>query len=183
MTPRPLSKTGAMTRLLAATLSATSIAAGVATTRAQERPTGDGFSFRTGVELINVTATVTDQFKVRFDYTTTRTRDETTDLGLLRRPGNKTSVAAVLTPLNELTIAATLVHVSSWVDVNRDTAVFVPRLDAPAYTTFNLAANYIVNKNVTVFARADNLFNEHYQNPVGFLRPGLGVYAGLRANN
>jgi vitamin B12 transporter len=130
-----------------------------------------------------VSATVTDQFKVRFDYTTTRTRDETTDLGLLRRPGNKTSVAAVLTPLNELTIAATLVHVSSWVDVNRDTAVFVPRLDAPAYTTFNLAANYIVNKNVTVFARADNLFNEHYQNPVGFLRPGLGVYAGLRVNN
>src|SRR5262249_28521422 len=93
-----------------------------------------------------VSATVTDQFKVRFDYTTTRTRDETTDLGVLRRPGNKASVAAVWTPLNELTIAATLVHVSSWVDVNRDTAVFIPRLDAPAYTTFNLAANYIVNK-------------------------------------
>jgi vitamin B12 transporter len=130
-----------------------------------------------------VSATVTDQFKVRFDYTTTRTRDEETDLGLLRRPGNKASVTAVWTPLNELTIAATLVHVSSWVDVNRDTAVFIPRLDAPAYTTFNLAANYIVNKNVTAFARADNLFNEHYQNPVGFLRPGLGVYAGLRVNN
>jgi vitamin B12 transporter len=130
-----------------------------------------------------VSATVTDQFKVRFDYTTTRTRDETTDLGLLRRPGNKASVTAVWTPLNELTIAATLVHVSSWVDVNRDTAVFIPRLDAPAYTTVNLAANYIVNKNVTAFARADNLFNEHYQNPVGFLRPGLGVYAGLRVNN
>jgi vitamin B12 transporter len=130
-----------------------------------------------------VSATVTDQLRVRFDYTTTHTRDETTDLGLLRRPGNKTSVAAVWTPLNELTIAATLVHVSSWVDVNRDTPVFIPRLDAPAYTTFNLAANYIVNKNVTVFARADNLFNEQYQNPVGFLRPGLGVYAGLRVNN
>jgi vitamin B12 transporter len=130
-----------------------------------------------------VSATVTDQFKIRFDYTTTRARDETTDLGLLRRPGNKASVAAVWTPLNELTIAATIVHVSSWVDVNRDTAVFIPRLDAPAYTTVNLAANYIVNKNVTVFARADNLFNEQYQNPYGFLRPGLGVYAGLRVSN
>src|SRR5688572_29428855 len=29
--------------------------------RAQEKPTGQGFSFRTGVELINVTATVTDE--------------------------------------------------------------------------------------------------------------------------
>jgi vitamin B12 transporter len=130
-----------------------------------------------------VSATVTDQFKIRFDYTTTRTRDETTDLGLLRRPGNKTSVTAVWTPLNELTIAGTLVHVSSWVDVNRDTAVFIPRLDAPAYTTVNLAANYTVNKNVTVFARADNLFNEQYQVPYGFLRPGLGVYGGVRVSN
>ena len=130
-----------------------------------------------------VSATVTDQFKIRFDYTTTRTRDETTDLGLLRRPGNKASVTAVWTPLNELTIAATLVHVSSWIDVNRDTAVFIPRLDAPPYTVVNLAANYLVNKNVTVFARADNLFNEHYQTPIGFLRPSLGVYGGVRVNN
>jgi vitamin B12 transporter len=130
-----------------------------------------------------VSATVTDQLKVRVDYTTTHTRDEATDLGLLRRPGNKTSVSAVWTPLNELTIAAQLVHVSSWVDVNRDTAVFIPRLDAPAYTTVNIAGNYVVNKNVTVFARADNLFNEQYQNPYGFQRPGLGVYAGVRVNN
>jgi len=130
-----------------------------------------------------VSATVTDQFKIRFDYTTTHTRDETTDLELLRRPGKKASVTAVWTPLNELTIAATLVHVTSWIDVNRDTAVFIPRFNAPAYTVVNLAANYLVNKNVTVFARADNLFNEHYQNPIGFLRPGLGVYAGLRVNN
>ena len=130
-----------------------------------------------------VSATVTDQFKIRFDYTTTHTRDETTDLELLRRPGKKASVTAVWTPLIELTIAATLVHVSSWIDVNRDTAVFIPRLNAPAYTVVNLAANYLVNKNVTVFARADNLFNEHYQNPVGFLRPSLGVYGGVRVNN
>ena len=32
-----------------------------ATPRAQEKPAGQGFSFRTGVELINVTATVTDE--------------------------------------------------------------------------------------------------------------------------
>lgn len=44
---------------------ATSIAGLAASTvlaaAAQERPTGQGFSFRTGVELVNVTATVTDQ--------------------------------------------------------------------------------------------------------------------------
>jgi len=33
------------------------------------------------------------------------------------------------------------------------------------------------------FCSRDNLFNEHYQNPVGFLRSGLGVYGGVRVNN
>jgi hypothetical protein len=50
-----------MIRLLASAVSAALIAAGVAAMRAQERPEGNGFSFRTGVELINVTATVTDE--------------------------------------------------------------------------------------------------------------------------
>jgi vitamin B12 transporter len=31
-----------------------------------------------------------------------------------------------------------------------------------------------------VFARIDNLFNLHYQNPTGFLAPGLGVFGGVR---
>jgi hypothetical protein len=26
----------------------------------------------------------------------------------------------------------------------------------------------------------DNLLDRHYQDPIGFLRPGLGVFAGLR---
>jgi Ca-activated chloride channel family protein len=37
-----------------------SIVAGASPAARQERPTGQGFSFRTGVELVNVTATVTD---------------------------------------------------------------------------------------------------------------------------
>ncbi|MBV9262266.1 MAG: TonB-dependent receptor, partial [Pseudolabrys sp.] len=132
-----------------------------------------------GVESF-VAAIVTDQLKVRADYTVTRTEDVTTGLGLARRPGNKTSLAAIWTPITGLTVAATVLHVSTWVDVNRDTAVFIPRLDAPPYTTVNLAANYDVDQRMTVFARADNLFNYQYQNPYGFLRPGLGIYGGVR---
>ncbi|HZL40404.1 MAG TPA: TonB-dependent receptor [Pseudolabrys sp.] len=126
---------------------------------------------------------VNEQLKLRADYTATVTRDETTELGLLRRPGNKSSLTAIWTPNDRTTISATLLHVSSWVDVNRDTATFIPRLDAPAYTTVNLAGSYDLNQNVTVFARADNLFNEQYQVPYGFLRPGLGVYGGVRLRN
>jgi vitamin B12 transporter len=52
-------------------------------------------------------------------------------------------------------------------------------LHAPGYTVVNVAANYQVNPNLKTFARIDNLFNEHYQNPTGFLRPGIGVYGGI----
>jgi vitamin B12 transporter len=129
------------------------------------------------------TAKLSTQWSVRTDYTYTNTRDLSTDLGLLRRPAHKSSVTTIWTPLDDLTLSSTVVHVSSWVDVNRDTALFVPRLDAKPYTTVNLAANYKVNEHVTVFAHADNLFNYQYQNPFGFEQPGLGVFGGVRFTN
>ena len=46
-----------MTRIIAAAI----VLSTLLVADAQERPTGQGFSFRTGVELVNVTATVTDQ--------------------------------------------------------------------------------------------------------------------------
>jgi vitamin B12 transporter len=128
-------------------------------------------------------AIITDQVKVRADYTATFTRDELTGLGLPRRPANKVTLTTIWTPREDLTLTTTLLYVSSWVDVNRDTAIFIPRLDAPPYATVNIAANYQVDKHVSIFARADNLFNAQYQEPFGFLRPGLGVYGGVRVTN
>ena len=135
-----------------------------------------------GVESFASVA-VTERFKLRGDYTRTATKNENTDLGLLRRPGNKESVSAIWQPINPLTLSATVVRISSFVDVNRDTLTFIPRLNAPAYSTVNIAANYAVNKNVTAFARADNLTNHYYENPTGFARPGLGVFGGVRVTN
>jgi vitamin B12 transporter len=124
---------------------------------------------------------VTERLKVRGDYTATFTRDEKTGLGLLRRPGNKESLSAIWTPIDRLMLSATVLHVGSWVDIDRIGAVL--RLDAPPYTTVNIAANYDVDKHVTVFARADNLFNYQYQDPTGFMRSGLGVFGGVRVSN
>jgi vitamin B12 transporter len=132
-----------------------------------------------GVEAF-VSAAVTQQLTLRGDYTFTHTEDLDTGLGLLRRPSHKESASAIWTPLEQLTLSTTVVHVGTWVDTNRDTAVFVPRLDAKPYTIVNLAANYDIDKNVTVFAHIDNLFNDRYQVPVGFLQPGFGVFGGIR---
>jgi vitamin B12 transporter len=44
----------------------------------------------------------------------------------------------------------------------------------------NLATSYDLTKNLALFARIDNLFDRHYENPVGFLQPSIGFYAGVK---
>jgi vitamin B12 transporter len=120
---------------------------------------------------------VTDRIKLRSDYTFTRAIDADTGLELLRRPKHKISLQALWNPIDPLTLSATVVHVGDWKDVSRNG--LTRGLDASGYTVVNVAANYQVNPNLKTFARIDNLFNEHYQNPNGFLRPGIGVYGGM----
>ncbi|MBR1137286.1 MULTISPECIES: TonB-dependent receptor plug domain-containing protein [Bradyrhizobium] len=125
-----------------------------------------------------VTAHLTDRLSLRADYTFTRAVDATTGLQLLRRPKEKWSATAVWTPLDPLTVSATLLRVSDWRDVSRDG--MTSGLVAPGYTVVNLRADYAVSGQVKLFGRVDNLFNRHYQNPTGFLAPGLGVFGGIR---
>jgi vitamin B12 transporter len=51
---------------------------------------------------------------------------------------------------------------------------------ANGYTLVNLAGSYDLGNGLTAYARIDNLLDRHYQDPIGFLRPGLGVFAGVR---
>ena len=129
-----------------------------------------------GVEAFGA-VNVTDRIKLRADFTYTRAIDSDTGLDLLRRPRRKWSLQALWNPIDPLTLSATLVHVGDWLDASRDG--LTRNLTAPGYTVVNVAANYQVNPNLKTFARIDNLFNEHYQNPTGFLRPGIGIYGGI----
>ena len=134
----------------------------------------------TGFEAF-VAATVTDRVKLRADYTYTWARNVLTGLQLQRRPKDKVSIQAVFQPIDPLTITATAIHVGSRVDVDR--AFIDPAPITAPYTIVNLAANYAVNPYLTAFGRIDNLLDEKYEDPNGFLRPGFAVYAGLRMNN
>ncbi|GAC1497270.1 MAG: TonB-dependent receptor [Bradyrhizobium sp.] len=125
-----------------------------------------------------VAARLTDSVRVRADYTFTRAVDVTTGLELLRRPREKWSTSVIWNPVEQLTLSATVLHTGSFIDVSRDFSI--PRLLAPAYTVVNIAADYAISDQSKVFGRVDNLFNMHYQNPTGFLQPGLGIYGGIR---
>jgi vitamin B12 transporter len=125
-----------------------------------------------------VQADITDRIRVRADYTFTRAVDAATGIQLLRRPKEKWSTTAIWIPIDPLTLSATVLHVSDWLDVTRDGTA--SGIVAPGYTIVNLKADYAVSDQVKVFGRVDNLFNLHYQNPTGFLAPGLGVFGGIR---
>ena len=125
--------------------------------------------------------TVNEQLKLRADYTTIVTRDETTDLGLRNRPGNKESLTAIWSPVPQFGLSSTVLHVGSAVEFNRDGTI--PRLDSEAYTLVNLAASYRLDPRVELFARINNLLNRHYEEPIGFDQPGFAAYGGIRVTN
>jgi len=118
------------------------------------------------------------QLTLRLDYTFTAASDEVLHEELLRRPKHRGTFDAnwQATPAWQWNLY--VLWVGTWVDGNRDFSV--PRLDAPGYTTVNLATSYDLNARLALCARVDNLFDRHYENPVGFLQPSIGVYAGVR---
>jgi vitamin B12 transporter len=125
-----------------------------------------------------VSASLTDQLLVRADYTFTRAIDAGTALQLLRRPKHKWSATATWRPVDPVTLSATVLHVGDWLDVTRDG--MASGIVAPGYTVVNLRGDYAIGDQVKLFARVDNLFNRHYQNPTGFLAPSLGIFGGIR---
>ncbi|MFS8035943.1 TonB-dependent receptor plug domain-containing protein [Xanthobacter sp. AM11] len=144
-----------------------------------------------GVEAF-VAVAVTDRLDVRVDYTYTDVVGYTppgqpfgaacvpidaTSCYPLRRPNNKVSLTVGWRPTDAFDLSASLVYASSWWDIVRLSSNYI---DQPGYTAVNVAANYRFNANTTVFARIDNLFDQSYQNPNGFLAPGFGAYGGLK---
>ncbi len=132
-----------------------------------------------GVEAF-ASVIVTEHLRLRADYTYTNAVNAKTDEELLRRPRNKASVTAIWNPIERLTLSTTVLLVGEWADVDRAT---FDRVTQPGFVVVNVAGNYAVNDNVTAFARIDNLFDERYQDPNGFLRPGIGIFGGIRLTN
>ncbi len=120
-----------------------------------------------------------DALTVRADYTFTEANDDIAHQELLRRPKNKVSLNAAWQATSDLSLNATVLYVGSWIDGNRDFSI--PRLNAPDYTTVNLAASYDITDRLTLFGRVNNLLDRRYEDPVGYLQPSRGFYVGIKA--
>jgi vitamin B12 transporter len=119
-------------------------------------------------------------YSARLDYTFTEAFDQTDDTVLLRRPKHKASLRNSWQPTTRLSFDATILYVGSWVDGNRDFTNIEP-LNAASFTTVNLAANFDLNERLSIYGRINNLFDRKYQDPIGFLQPTIGAYAGIKA--
>jgi vitamin B12 transporter len=117
---------------------------------------------------------------LRADYTYTLATDDILHEELLRRPKVKSSFAGTWQASDALSLTASLVYVGPWLDDNRAFTNLEP-LTAGGYATTNIAASYALSRNLTLFARINNLFDRRYEDPLGFDRPGFGVFAGIKA--
>jgi vitamin B12 transporter len=115
-----------------------------------------------------------DRLTLRGDYTYTIATDDIAHDELLRRPKHKASATVAWQATNALFLSATTIHVGSWIDGNRDFSI--PRLKAGRYTLVNLAGSYELRSGVQAFACIDNLLDRRYEDPMGFQRPGFGVF-------
>jgi vitamin B12 transporter len=148
----------------------------------------DNSTFTTDVNVDRATTYGTECFiaytpstelALRADYTHTIARDDILDTELLRRPKNKASVNGTWQASAALSLSATLIFIGPWLDDNR--SFTVPPFTAGGYATTNIAATFALSPKLSVFARINNLFDRRYEDPVGFERPGLGVFAGIKA--
>ena len=120
----------------------------------------------------------TDRLKMRVNWTNTVAQDEQTHLELLRRPRTKVSLDTAWQVTDRFSVSSTLLYLSSWVDGNRNFTI--PRLRANGFFTADIAVDYKLTGNVALFGRVDNLLDRTYENPSGYLQPGIGAFGGVR---
>jgi len=123
----------------------------------------------------------TDRLRFHADYTRTDATDEIANTELLRRPRHKANFTASYQASDALGLSASVVYVGPWMDFDRQ-GLWFPARDVQGYTVVNIAANYVVNNQISIFGRVDNLFDKRYEVPVGWNAPGVGVFGGIKVS-
>ncbi len=95
---------------------------------------------------------------------------------LPRRPRNEVYVSGTYLWFGKLRTTAEAKFVNAREELNFG----APNFDIEDYSFVNLAAEYEINRNVTLFARINNLTDEQYAEVFGFPALGRGAYAGVK---
>ncbi|WP_010509350.1 TonB-dependent receptor plug domain-containing protein [Komagataeibacter europaeus] len=135
-----------------------------------------------GVEaFVNWKALRTLEFNL--SYTWTHARDETNHDELQQRPQHKFNFNTTWTPIRDLTFSGNILYTSGWRDlpvIGSETCSTCAK--GHGYFTIDVTASYRINRYVSVYARADNLLDRQFEEPIGYLQPGRAGYGGFMLN-
>ncbi len=64
---------------------------------------------------------------------------------------------------------------------DKDFSVYpIKRVQLKSYTLVNLSASYQINNLVQLYGRIDNLFDQYYEEVLGYATPGFSGYLGVK---
>lgn len=115
---------------------------------------------------------------IRLDHTYTRTRDRLTRQDLRRRPRHKFSVQVDYDVTEKWQVGVSTVYCGKWIDADRRTFA---RVQTKPYLTTTLTTSYNLNTTWQCYGKISNLFNSEYEEPFGFLQPGINFLVGIKA--
>jgi vitamin B12 transporter len=113
--------------------------------------------------------------KFNLAYTYLKAKDLSTNLTLARRPEDLARFAFSFTPTPQWLIEPRLLAVSKRFSGANETQPLDP------YVRVDLYTEYKIDKTWKVFARGENIFNEHYQEVFNYGTTGPAGYAGFNA--
>jgi vitamin B12 transporter len=136
-------------------------------------------SYTQGFE-VGSTLQATEELSMRLAYTYTDTEDEDTGESLLRRPRNKNSVTFVYAPTGNRFRAQLQWRLYSSRFDNDFNSYPPQRVSLAGYGIVDLAVSYKLSDSVELISRVDNVFDQEYQEVLGFGTMGAAAYAGIR---
>lgn len=121
-----------------------------------------------------------EKFFAGLTYTYLQTKNEVTGLELLRRPMHTYGLTAGWYPNDKWKIRLNLTHVGERDDIDFRQYP-AQRIDLDPYTKVDLSVSYQMLKWCEIFARAENILDEDYEEVYGYETPRLSGYGGLKA--
>lgn len=145
-----------------------------------------GDSHRKGVEVI-IDLQLNGSFTLGASYTYTDASEEDNNGQTVieaRRPRHMAGVFSAWYFAQEKgSISLNLDYNGTQQDVYYSPVTFVSeRVEMDAYLVANLAVAWQLTRSLELTGRVSNLLDEHYEEILGFVRPGRAVYAGLRGS-
>lgn len=127
------------------------------------------------IKGVETTATVrpTDAITLTAGYAYLDTEDVTTGRRLTLRPYNKATFSAGYSG-QKFSVLADLLYVGDRYDQ-------AAGRDVDSYKVVNLSGTYNLNKDMTLHARVENLFDEDYEEAAGYGTQGISFYGGIKA--